>query len=67
VKTWTKEEVLDREELTADELKGVKHFRVEEGFPTNQFWDGGKCYVPVIYMGRAYKCRQRIKSEHQDN
>ena len=63
MKTWTKEEVLGRQEITADDLKGADHFRVEVGWPDNQFWEGGKCYVPVIYKGRAYKCRQRIKTQ----
>ncbi len=61
MKIWTKEEVLSRSELTLEELKSLAHFRLEEGWPHNQFWDGGKCYVPVIYKGRAFKVIQRIK------
>ena len=64
MKTWTKEEVLGRKEITTDDLSGVDNFRVEQGWPDNQFWEGDKCYVPVVYKGRAFKCRQRIKQRN---
>ena len=67
--TFTKEDVLDRRELDISGLEpeDIKYFHPQGYIPDNQFWDGGKCYTPVIYKAQEYKLRVNIRTAAHDD
>ena len=63
---FDKDEVLSRPILNFDDNFDHKYFIYEGLYPVNQFWDGGKCYLPVRYKQVPHRVRVNIKTNHYD-
>lgn len=61
---FTKEDVLNREEIIMSKDIDPKYFVSEGIYDRDQFWEGGTCYVPVRYKAKPYKLRVRVKSNN---
>jgi len=57
-----KDEVLGRPDLDITQVIEPKHLQTEGEHSSNQFWIGGKCYIPVVYMGQSFRLQVQIKT-----
>ena len=63
---FDKEEILKRPELEFKQGDRATDVRLE-GTVADQFWQGGKCYIPVIYKGQRRKMHiNRLLRRHDD-
>ena len=57
--------ILDREEHFPKKGDKPSYYKTQGFLGKNQFWDGPKCYIPILYKGQPKKLLQLVMNEHE--